>query len=35
MRIAEGIKQETFNRLTFGAFKEFLGFQMLITAHKG
>jgi hypothetical protein len=34
MRIAEGVKQQTFNRLTRGAFKDFLGHQMLITAQK-
>lgn len=34
MRIAVGPRQEAFNRLTFGAFKEFLGRQMLISARK-
>jgi 2-polyprenyl-3-methyl-5-hydroxy-6-metoxy-1,4-benzoquinol methylase len=34
MRIAIGPKQQAFNRLTFGVFKEFLGIQMLISARK-
>ncbi|MCK4783740.1 MAG: hypothetical protein KAV87_08325, partial [Desulfobacteraceae bacterium] len=34
MRIAVGPKQRAFNRLTFGLFKEFLGFQILISARK-
>jgi 2-polyprenyl-3-methyl-5-hydroxy-6-metoxy-1,4-benzoquinol methylase len=34
MRIANGPKQRAFNRLTFGVFKEFLGFQILMTARK-
>jgi 2-polyprenyl-3-methyl-5-hydroxy-6-metoxy-1,4-benzoquinol methylase len=34
MRIARGPKQELFNRLTFGAFQEFLGIQMLFAARK-
>lgn len=34
MRIAVGVKQETFNRLTLGLFKEFLGRQLLFTARK-
>lgn len=34
MRIAVGPKQEAFNRLTGGLFKEFLGLQMMITAQK-
>lgn len=34
MRIAVGLKQQAFNRLTFGLFEEFLGFQILISAQK-
>jgi len=34
MRMAVGPKQELFNRLTLGVFKEFLGFQMLFLARK-
>ena len=34
MRIAVGPKQALFNRLTMGAFKDFLGFQMLFLARK-
>lgn len=34
MRIAVGPKQEIFNKLTFGWFTEFLGFQILISAKK-
>jgi SAM-dependent methyltransferase len=34
MRIAPGPKQKAANRLTFGLFEEFLGFQMLMTAYK-
>ena len=34
MRIASGCKQRIFNKLTFGIFKEFLGFQMLFLARK-
>jgi hypothetical protein len=34
MRIAPGPKQRAANRLTFGLFEEFLGFQMLMTAYR-
>ena len=34
MRIAVGPKQHIFNQMTFGIFKEFLGFQILMTARK-
>lgn len=34
MRIADGPKQQLFNRLTRGRFKEFLGFQMMFLARK-
>jgi hypothetical protein len=34
MRIANGPKQRIFNQLTFGIFKEFLGFQILMTARR-
>jgi len=34
MRIAKGPKQQAFNRLTRGVFREFLGYQMLISARK-
>jgi 2-polyprenyl-3-methyl-5-hydroxy-6-metoxy-1,4-benzoquinol methylase len=34
MRIANGFKQRIFNKLTFGILKEFLGFQILISARK-
>jgi 2-polyprenyl-3-methyl-5-hydroxy-6-metoxy-1,4-benzoquinol methylase len=34
MRIAVGPKQRIFNQMTFGIFKEFLGFQILMTARK-
>jgi 2-polyprenyl-3-methyl-5-hydroxy-6-metoxy-1,4-benzoquinol methylase len=34
MRIAVGPKHRLFNRMTMGAFQEFLGFQMLFLARK-
>jgi len=34
MHLFDGPKQQAFNRMTLGVFKEFLGFQMLISAVK-
>ena len=34
MRIASGPKQEMFNKITFGLFKEFLGYQMMFRGIK-